>query len=248
MSGAELSPQIMRTADLMAVQLARELSGAENVFHGLASPLPAVACGVAMRLHNPQLLYLNIAGGVNVEPTSLGISTCGPEFVENSRSFFDLTEIFDLSARGRLDTAFLGGVQVDRLGRINNSVIGDFARPKVKLPGGAGSAAIVPTARRTVVWRTRHDTRSVVERCDFVTAAGNVDTVITPLAVLRMEDGELRLCGWYSWTSAEEVVRATGYALKLCSGAEPVPDPDPEEAAALRAVDPGGIRYSEFRS
>ncbi len=243
-----VAEETRRIADAMAVQLSRELSESENVFHGLASPLPAVACGIALRVHNPRILYLNIAGGVNAAPAALSVSTCSPEFVQNSRSFFSLTEIFDLSARGRLDTAFLGGVQVDRQGRINNSVIGSFAKPKVKLPGGAGSAAIVPTARRTIVWRTRHDSRSIVEHCDFVTAAGNVDTVITPLGVLRMEDGELRLCGWFPWTDPDAVRAATGFALTVGSGATMIPVPDEEEIAALRTVDPAGIRYSEFRS
>ena len=247
-SGLPRSEETRRTADAMAVQLSRELSGAENVFHGLASPLPAVACGIAMRVHNPEILYLNIAGGVNIAPGKLSISTCAPEFVQNSSSFFSLTEIFDFSARGRLDTAFLGGVQVDRAGRINNSVIGDFSRPKVKFPGGAGSAAIVPTARRTVVWRTRHDHRSIVERCAFVTAAGNVDTVVTSLGVLRMEDGELRLSGWFPWSDPDSVRSATGFPLQISEEAGVIPEPDEEELAALAAVDPTGIRYSEFKS
>ena len=35
--------------------------------------------------------------------------------------------------------AFLSGVQIDGEGRINMSVIGDYDRPKVRLPGGAGA-------------------------------------------------------------------------------------------------------------
>ena len=102
-----------------------------------------------------------------------------------------LTDLFDLAARGRLDTAFLSGVQIDGAGRINMSVIGDFARPTVRLPGGAGSAALMPRAKRTILWRTKHDPRVFVERLDFVTAQGNVDRVVTPLCVFRRRDGRL---------------------------------------------------------
>lgn len=242
----EIAPEVRRVADQMAVSMARLLSDAASVFHGLASPLPAVAIALAKRIHNPGLQYLNIAGGVNAASSALSVSTCAPSFLEGSESFFSLTDIFDLCARGRLDTAFLGGVQVDRAGRINNSVIGDFARPKVRLPGGAGSAAIVPHAKRTIVWRTRHDRRSFVERCDFVTAAGSVKEVVTPLGILVMEDGELRLGAWYEYSSAQEVRDATGFSLTDAAAAGPEAPPTDREARALAELDPGGVRFSEF--
>lgn len=233
-------------ADRMACAMARALTESTTVFHGLASPLPAVAIALARRLYNPDLVYLNIAGGVNIHPASLEVSTCSPRYLERTESFFSLTDIFDLSARGKLDTAFLGGVQIDRAGRINNSVIGEFAHPKVKLPGGAGSAAIVPTARRTIVWRAKHDPRVLVEKCDFITAAGNVDTVVTPLGVLIREEGELVLAGWFSDTSPEAIREATGFKLRCSAACEELADPDEAELAGLDEVDPTGIRYSEF--
>lgn len=234
-------------ADYMAVAMARLLDGAANVFHGLASPLPAVAIALAKAVHNPAMTYLNITGGVDIPSDGIEISTCGPGFLEGTTSFFSLTDIFDLSARGELDTAFLGGVQIDRQGRINNSVIGPFAQPKVKLPGGAGSAAIVPTAKRTIVWRTRHDPRTLVERCDFVTAAGNVAAVVTPLGVLRMDGGTLKLAGWFSSTDEATLRGATGFVLESMPECGVLPDPTAAELTALERVDPRGVRFSEFR-
>ncbi len=232
--------------DAMAVTMARLLKGAQTVFHGLASPLPAVAIALARRMHNRSLLYLNIAGGVNIDPTRLDSSTCSPRFLEGSESFFSLVDIFDLSARGRLDVAFLGGVQIDRLGNINNSVIGRFDAPKVKLPGGAGSAAIVPTARRTIVWRTRHDRRSFPDRCDFVTAAGNVREVVSPLGLLRVEDGELRLAGWFPYSNRDEIRRNTAFPIAETADCAELSPPAQEELALLREIDQDGVRYSEF--
>ena len=48
---------------------------------------------------------------------------------------FPLSDIFDLSARGGLDVAFLSGAQIDGQGRLNLSAIGPFHKPKVRLPG-----------------------------------------------------------------------------------------------------------------
>lgn len=236
-----------RYADQMTVSLARLLIGARNVFHGLASPLPAVAIALAKSLHNPRMEYLNITGGVDIDPSDLDVSTCAPGFLTGSRSFFSLIDIFDLSARGKLDVAFLGGVQIDRAGRINNSVIGSFEAPKVKLPGGAGSAAIVPTARRTIVWRTRHDARTIVERCDFVTAAGNVREVVTPLGILRVDDGELRIARWFDYSSEAEIRKQTGFPIASVPDAALEPPPTADELEALSRIDPKGVRCSEFR-
>ncbi len=234
-------------ADQMTVVIARLLASSTNVFHGLASPLPAVAITLARRLHNPTLEYLNITGGVNVPATRPGVSTCGPSYWTGSQSFFSLTDIFDLSARGELDTAFLSGVQIDARGNLNNSVIGEFARPKVRLPGGAGSAAIVPRARQAIVWRARHDARVFVEKCDFVTAAGNVAWVVTPLGLFERRDGFLHLAGVAPYSSEEEIRANTGFRIPDTGGdASALPPPTEQELSILREVDPDDTRAGEF--
>src|SRR4051794_35722436 len=177
----------------MVVCLARLLEDGETVFHGVASPIPMVAILLAKRMHAPNLVYLNITGSVDPDPAELPVSTVDPRLLRGTRSLVTLTDLFDLAARGRLDTAFLSGVQIDGLGRTNMSVIGEFDNPKVRLPGGAGSAAIMPRAKRTLIWRTKHDPRTFVEKLDFVTASGNVDRVVTPLCVFARRQGRLQV-------------------------------------------------------
>src|SRR5215207_1460472 len=133
--------------EMMTVAMSRVLRDGETVFHGVASPLAMVATLLAQQSQAPNLIYLNITGSINPHPNSLPVSTVGPELLRGTRALVTLADLFDLSARGRLDTAFLGGAQIDGQGRINLSAIGDYARPKVRLPGGAGSAALMPTAR-----------------------------------------------------------------------------------------------------
>ena len=131
---------ISRTADLMVTAIARELRAGESVFHGLASTIPHVAIQLADRCYGKNLNYVNITGGYRMHPEKLEISTDGDNLFLGTGCRFDLADIFDLAARGRLDTAFLGGVQIDQTAHLNNSCIGPYATPKVKLPGGAGSA------------------------------------------------------------------------------------------------------------
>lgn len=232
--------------EVMAVSLARLLRDGETVFHGVASPLPMVAILLAKALHAPDLVYLNIAGGTDPKPEHLPLSTVDPMLQRGTRSLLTLTELFDLAARGRLDTAFLSGVQIDGCGRINMSVIGDFARPKVRLPGGAGSAALMPKARRTILWRTKHDRKTFVERLDFVTAQGNVDRVVTPLCVFRRIDGRLQVESIHPGVEPDALVAATGFPVEADATTPVTPAPTGAELAALARVDPEGIGFSEF--
>jgi len=231
---------------MMVVAMARLLRDGERVFHGVASPLPMIAILLAQRLHAPNLVYVNIAGGVNPLPETMPETTVDPRLTHGSHVILRLADIFDMSARGDLDTAFLGGVQIDSEGRINMSVIGPYERPKVRLPGGAGSAAILPTARRTILWRTKHDPRTFVEKLAFVTASGNVDRVVTPLCVFVKRDSRLRVESIHPYSSPEEVRQQTGFAIET-SDVPFTPAPTADELAALAAIDPNRVRLVEFK-
>jgi len=235
-------------SDIMAVSMARLLKDGEVVFHGVASPLPMVAILLAKKLHAPNLVYINVTGGVDPEPEHLPHSTVHPELFKGSAVFLTLIELFDLAARGGLDVAFLSGVQIDRQGRTNMTAIGSVQKPKVRLPGSAGSASIMPVVGRTLLWRTRHDRRTFVERCDFITAAGRVDRVITPLCIFRKVQGFLQVESLHPTSSQEEVIAQTGFEVQFLPDAHRTPEPTPEELKWLAEIDPHRVREIEFSS
>lgn len=238
---------VLATARQMAVALARLLRDGETVFFGVASPLPMVAALLAKRLHAPGLVILDIPGGVDPRPRTLPLSTVDPRLLDGARALVTLADVFDLAARGRLDTVFLSGVQIDPFGRVNLSAIGDVRRPAVRLPGGAGSAALMPTARRTILWRTRHDPRTFVERLPFVTAAGNVDRVVTPRCVFRRVEGRLVVESVHPSSSPEEVRAQTGFPVEAGPETPRTLPPTPAELAALAEIDPDGVVAAELR-
>lgn len=232
-------------ADMMVVAIARRLKNNEKVFHGVASPVPMVATMLAKNSYAPKLVYLNIAGGVNTKPKKLEKSTDGPELIEGCASMFTLTDIFDLSARGELDVAFLSGVQIDVKGRLNVSAIGDFNKPKVRLPGGAGSAVLVPTVKKAFIWRTKHNKRTFVEKCDFVTTQGNIEYIFTPLCIFKKDEEGLKLDRIFKNSSLEEIIENTGFEIRYD---EIVYEKEPtkEEMDLLDKIDPEKIREIEF--
>ena len=143
------------SAQQIAVWPARLIRDGEVVFQGVSSPLPMVAIALARALHAPHAVYLSVAGGVDGQPPRLPRSSADPALAAGAAAVFATEDFYDLSARGRVDLAFLGAVQVDARGRTNVSAIGAYERPKVRLPGGGGAAMILPTARRVVLWRAR---------------------------------------------------------------------------------------------
>lgn len=237
----------MRACDLMAVCMARLIRDGETVFHGVSSPLPMVAVLLAKALHAPNAVHLNIPGGVDPRnPRLSGITSAGEELWHSASAAFPLQEVFDLSMRGGLDVAFLSGVQFDRLGGVNASVIGDYARPKVRLPGGAGSAVLIPTAKRAIIWRTKHDPRTFPAKLDFLTARGNVTEIITPLCVFTMYQGELILSTVHPTSSIEEIAASTGFPIRYLT-LTATPPPTDQELRLLEAIDPTDVRNTEFR-
>ena len=238
---------MIRPCDMMAVSLSRLLRNGETVFHGVSSHLPMIAVLLAKATHAPELVHLNIPGGVDPHSPRLQPHTsAGSELWETAEASFPLMEVFDLSMRGGLDVAFLSGVQFDNLGGVNASVIGDYRKPKVRLPGGAGSAVLIPTARRAILWRTKHDVRTFAGKLDFVTARGHVSDIVTPLCIFTMDQGELILKSVHPTSSIEEVAANTGFPIRYRT-LETTPPPTEAELRALDSIDPQDCRNLEFR-
>jgi glutaconate CoA-transferase subunit B len=240
-------------SEMMAVAMARLLRDGELVFNGVGSILPMLAIELARRLHAPNLIYLNIGGGIDARPQRLPFSSTDPTLLAGTAGIVDQVEFYQLVMRGAVDVMFMGAVQIDPAGRINSSVIGVPApgtrvpgQPAVRLPGGGGAAVILPTARRVILWRAKHDRRTFVEKLDFVTAAGNVDRVVTPLCVMRRIEGRLAVESLHPGVAAEAVRDATGFPLAIPPGCRETPPPTAEELRVIREFDPNHYRLLDF--
>ncbi|MFA9465581.1 MAG: CoA-transferase subunit beta [Velocimicrobium sp.] len=235
-----------RISDLMVCAMSRMIQDEDTVFHGVSSHMPMIALLLAKSLHAPNAVHLNIPGGVDPSPRKLQkYTSAGKELLDQSCSYFPLAEVFDLSMRGDLDVAFLSGIQFDINGNVNASVIGDYHKPKVRMPGGAGSAVLIPTAKRAIIWRTKHDKRTFVNQVDFVTTRGNIDKIVTPLCIFEFRGGRLKLDSLHPNVTLDEVIANTSFPVeydKICYTSEPTK----EEMMMLRRIDPNDYRNIEF--
>lgn len=223
----------------IVTNLARFIRPDEITFSGVNSTMPMLACLLAKRAYDFDFTYINVAGGVDPVPSKIPLSSSDPVLAERSASIFANEDFYDLCTRGRMDLTFLGAAQIDGDGCANNSVIGDWHKPKVRLPGGGGGAVMLPTAKRSCTWRTEHSKRTLVEKLDFRTSWGGFHGVVTPIAVFVKRDGRLALQSWHPESSLEEVRERTGFDFDA-TGADPAEPPTTRERQALAALDEQG--------
>lgn len=218
----------------MIAAAAAELRNGDVVFVGIG--LPSLACNLALRTHAPDLVLIYESGTVGTRPERVPLSIGDPALVAGASMVAPMTDVFQfMLQRGRIDVGFLGAAQIDRGGNINTTVIGDYARPRTRLPGSGGAAEIAAHARRVIVV-TALERRAFPERVDFVTSPGTrVSRVITDYCILDMRDGELVLAALHQGVAESDVRARIGWDLKVGSARE-IPPPTTEALDTLRAI------------
>jgi glutaconate CoA-transferase subunit B len=247
------------------VALARTIRDREVVFHGFGSPCAQVAMHVARHTSARDMLLVEGATyAVNPDPPFIPPTGNDLSLQHDASYRMRFEEFFDAALRGDVDRMFLSGGQIDAYGNTNVTAIGPTDRPKVKLGGGGGGCNLAATIGHLTLWTTRHRSgRTLVEKCDFVTdmghrtpagsraelgfTGGGPQWLVTELGVFDYDDdGQARLRQVFPDVSVEQVEAATGFELRVAADLRPVPLPSASEIAALRAVDPLGVRRLEF--
>src|SRR5438045_814156 len=155
---------------MMIVASARQLAGERVCFVGVG--LPNIACNLAQRTVAPDLELVYESGAFGSRPARLPLSIGDPTLATGATAVTSMFELFAYYLqRGLIDVGFLGASQIDRFGNVNTTVIGDYARPRVRLPGSGGACEIAINARKVFVIMPQ-SRRSFVERIDFRTSPG----------------------------------------------------------------------------
>jgi glutaconate CoA-transferase, subunit B len=228
------------TADeMMAVEASRRLEDGTVCFVGIG--LPSLAANLARRTHAPGCVLVYESGTIGAKPSHLPLSIGDGELAETADAVVSVTEMFAYWLQGRrIDVGFLGAAQIDRHGNLNSTVIGEYAAPRVRLPGGGGAPEIATSVENVFVM-LRQSARTFVPRLDFTTSVGdNVRVVVTDLGILEPRDGELTLVAVHPGVSVEDVVGATGWELRVGEDVHETTPPTAGELDSLRALETKG--------
>src|ERR671934_2581062 len=211
----------------MIVASARLLDRVRNCFVGVG--LPNIVCNLAQRTVAPELQLVYESGAFGARPQRLPLSIGDPTLATGATAITSMFELFAFYLQaGLIDVAFLGASQIDRFGNINTTVIGDYAKPKVRLPGSGGACEIAIHARKVFVIMPQA-TRSFVERIDFTTSPGFLagarpvgwigkgpSVVVTQLGVYGFDEssGEMELRSLHPGVTIEQTQEATSWELR----------------------------------
>ena len=238
--------------EMMTAVASRELRDGEVVFVGIG--LPNLACNLARATHAPNLVLIYESGAVGALPERLPVSIGDPALVTGSLMVSSMADVFQCFLQnGRIEVGFLGGAQVDRYGNINTTVVGEYEKPTVRLPGSGGAAEIAIHARRTVVI-SRLDRRAFPEAVDFITSPGHrirgrtrrelgmpgagPTKVVTDKAILEVDPltGELMLTTLYPGVDIPQVTAGVGWKLRCRDRLAESAPPTAGELRLLRDV------------
>jgi glutaconate CoA-transferase, subunit B len=250
--------------ELMVCRVAAEVAPDDVVVMGSFTPLAYAAYMLAKLTHAPEA-YLVGFDAVGMEPIQLSFTGAEPAAYKGAVCRWGmLTEINSIHLSNHGGVEAVSSAQLDGTGAINLSTIGEFERPKVRLPGGAGAAEVIKMYRTMVAYFADHNARTLVERVGFVTGTrwkigpearrdaglqpGPI-VIVTNLAVLQKDEDErpFRLVSVHPGVSAADVIDRTGFELEVPAEVPITDAPTDVQLALLREeIDPLGTVKFDF--
>jgi len=218
----------------------------------IGTGIPMLAASLAQKMHAPNLVTIFEFGGVGAILEQLPVAVGGEATFHRAVAASGICDVVEAAQRGFIEFGFLGGAQIDPYGNLNSTVIGDYAHPKVRLPGSGGGNDVGSHCWRTIAIM-RHDRRRFVEKVDFITTPGYLTgpgareaaglppgtgpyRVVTNLAVMgyHPQNKRMLLLATQPGVTLEQVMENTGFELEIASEVSENPPPTPEELRVLR--------------
>src|SRR5690606_37828112 len=238
--------------EMMTVAAARALTSSDVCFVGIGAP--SAACNVARLTQAPDITLIYESGTIGTAPSVLPLSIGDGELCETAVTTVSVPEMFRYWLQGgRITVGFLGAAQLDRFGNINTTVIGDYARPKTRLPGGGGAPEIATSCQKIFI-TMKQTRRGFVDRIDFMTSLGHgkggddrahhgVTTagpvlLVTDLAVWEPdpETKEFTVVSIHPGVTAEQVRETCGWPARFAPDVAETPPPTGLELQTLREL------------
>ena len=251
--------------EMITVLMAREVQDDDVMIVGVATPCVWAAFTLAKITHAPNAIYHYIMGNTFVfEPRQVSLlylemNTARAYRFQNSGE----CTLESLPSDKLTTIEFFRPAQIDQFGNSNNICIGDWHKPKIRLPGAAGILDFsMFYARGSFLYTPRHDTRTFVptENIDFISGVGfpngqpsicggaGPQCVITNLAYLNFDENSkrMRVATLHPGVELENVQNSTDFELIIPDKLEVSKPPTKKEIKLLREkVDPLNIRKLE---
>jgi len=238
--------------EMMTIAAARALGNDDVCFVGIGAP--SAACNLARLTHAPDITLIYESGTIGAAPSVLPLSIGDGELCETAVTTVSVPEMFRYWLQGgRINIGFLGAAQLDRFGNINTTVIGDYDKPTVRLPGGGGAPEIATSCGEIFI-TMKQSRRGFVDKIDFVTSLGHgrggddrarhgITTkgptlLVTDLAVWRPDPDskEFTVVSLHPGVDRAQVQDTCGWPARFAAEVAETPAPTAQELTALREL------------
>jgi glutaconate CoA-transferase subunit B len=160
-----------KPTEMMTIAASRALKDSDVCFVGIGQP--SAAANLARLNHAPNVTLIYESGTLGTRPSVLPLSIGDGELCETALTTVSVPEMFRYWLQGgRISVGFLGGAQIDKYANLNTTVVGDYNKPKVRLPGGGGAPEIAVSCGEIFIIM-KQSKRSFVNTIDFFTSIGH---------------------------------------------------------------------------
>ncbi len=238
--------------EMMTVAAARALRNEDVCFVGIGAP--SAACNLARNTHAPQITLIYESGTIATKPNVLPLSIGDGELCDTALTTVPVPEMFRYWLQGgRMTVGFLGGAQIDRFANLNTTVVGDYHKPKVRLPGGGGAPEIATNCHEIFIIMAMGK-RAFVDKLPFITSMGHGPTgrerralgvkskgptrLITDLCLFEPdpETQEMTVVSIHPGVTREQIIENCGWTPSFAAHVVETRAPDARELEVLRDI------------
>jgi acetate CoA/acetoacetate CoA-transferase beta subunit len=201
-----------QTKAKIAQRISKEINDGDVVNLGIG--IPTIVCDfipadIEVHIHSENgLVGLDKEAAEGSEDKDIINASGKYATIKNTGSYFDSAMSFNIIRGGHLDMTVLGALQVDSKGNIANWMI-----PGKLVPGMGGAMDLTVGAKKVIcaiTHQTKKGTSKIKQECNLpLTAVGEVDLIVTELAVMEVSDEGLILKEIAKGVDVNEVIEKT---------------------------------------
>lgn len=204
-----------RGRELIVKRVARELKDGNVVNLGIGLPTEVanhIPQGIEITLQSENG-FIGLGPAPDEGQGDRDIVNAGAKLstIVKGGAFFDSSMSFSIIRGGHVDVTVLGALQVDEKGNLANWMI-----PGKMVPGMGGAMDLVAGAKKVIIAmeHTAKGSHKILKNCSLpLTAAGEVDLIITDMGVIEVTGNGLVLKEIAPDTTLDEIIAATGAQL-----------------------------------
>jgi len=244
--------------EMMVAILALEIEDGDIGMPTAMCPLGDAAICLAKLTNAPRMIWQPHGGPDPLEVYDMDHLNSFPKGEKSVVFIPDWNDVASQMTRSLVGFQIVAPAQIDQYGNMNNNVIGEHARPKVRFPGSVGMPEIGVFHQKVLIYEPQHTPRVLVEKVDFISGlgqgfgglkgrrekgitGGGPIIVVTNLAVMdfQEETGLMRVRSLHPGVSLDDVQNSTGFDL-ITPGDVPETQPPTREQIDLirNVIDP----------